>query len=64
MPVIGDHRFEVRVNVRPTERGFTQQNYGLIYDLSGIPPDSPWNAIAEFCNVKFARQREPCLRHG
>jgi hypothetical protein len=39
MPVIGDCRSKFRVNVRPTERGFTQQNYGLFHDLSVMAQD-------------------------
>lgn len=64
MPVIGDCRFEFRVNAKPTNRGFAQQNYGLIYDLSAIPPDRPGSVEIRSCRVKFARHREPCLRHG
>ena len=62
MPVIGDCPFESRVNVRPTNRGIRQQNYGLFHDLSGIPPEhSPWNAIAGILQREIrSGRRGPC----
>jgi hypothetical protein len=43
MPVIGDCELRFRVNVTRTNGGFAQENYGLIYDLSAIPP-AEWHA--------------------
>src|SRR5947209_19749783 len=38
MLVIGDPQLRFRVNVRPTGGDVAQENYGLIHDLSAIPP--------------------------
>jgi hypothetical protein len=38
MPVIGDPELRFRVNAGPTNRDVTQENYGLIHDLSAITP--------------------------
>jgi hypothetical protein len=38
MLVIGDPELRFRVNVKPTSRDVAQENYGLIHDLSAIPP--------------------------
>ena len=41
MLVIGDPELRFRVNVKPTNRDVAQENYGLIHDLSAIPPALP-----------------------
>ena len=38
MRVIGDRESRFRVNGRPTNSDVAQQIYGLIHDLSAIPP--------------------------
>src|SRR5438093_652243 len=38
MLVIGDPELRFRVNVKPTNRDVAQENYGLIHDLSAMPP--------------------------
>jgi hypothetical protein len=38
MLVIGGPELRFRVNVKPTNSGVAQENYGLIHDLSAIPP--------------------------
>ena len=63
MLVIGGPELRFRVNVRPTSRDIAQENYGLIYDLSAIPPARAGRdaglpkALFEFCGMKF-RTRE------
>jgi hypothetical protein len=37
MRVIGDRELRFRVNVRPTNRDFSQENYGFFHGLSAIP---------------------------
>ena len=70
MLVIGGPELRFRVNVRPTNRDVVQENYGLIYDLSAIPPARAVRdvgkpkAIFEFCGMKFESHRGPCRRHG
>ena len=70
MRVIGDREFIFTVNVTRTSRGFAQENYGLIHDLSAITPSARWGdaglpkAIFEFCRMKFESHRGPCRQHG
>jgi hypothetical protein len=50
MRVIGDRELRFRVNVRPTNRDFSQENYGFFHGLSAIPAGGmrTADAIAEF----------------
>ena len=69
MLVIGGPELRFRVNVKPTSSDVAQENYGLIHDLSAIPParadrDAGLPRIFEFCRLKFESHRGPCQRHG
>lgn len=70
MLVIGAPESRFRVNVGPTNSDVAQENYGLIHDLSGIPPAPAGQdagrpkAIFKFCRMKFESPRGPCRQHG
>ena len=70
MLVIGDPELQIQSKCRTNDSDVAQENYGLIHDLSAIPPAraggmrSLPKAIFEFCRMKFESHRGPCLRHG
>jgi hypothetical protein len=58
MLVIGDRSLRFRVNAKPTASGAAQENYGLIHDLSAIPP-VPAGARAAERNAGILRGEIP-----
>ena len=58
MLVIGDRSLRFRVNAKPTAGDAAQENYGLIHDLSAMPPVPAGTRAAER-NARILRGEIP-----